>query len=652
MHRSQVEKLALIVVALMVAGYTWASDLPAGKYSEWTTEKEIFVPMRDGVHLDTDVWLPKGATEKLPTVLVRTPYDKDNLEEQVTDGWAEFFVTHGYAVVVQSERGRYFSQGDFQNILQGAGEDGYDTVEWIVKQPWSNGKVGTSGCSSSSENQPRLAAGNPPGLAALIAVGLGNGVGSIPGSITQGGFYRGGVPLLKAWGDWYAHMAPTERLLLPANSSQEQRIRLRKTYTLNPEDLLTGAELQTLAHLPSRDILRADGGALAAFDKYITWTPADPRWGEVNYINDGMKPRVPALYVEGWHDPAIAQTTYLFKYLQGLGTPNQHLIIAPGPHCSPSYERLVHHFVSTSAHDVAQPWSASAKASEVSKSLDKLDMAHLKVGELDIGDARYQGLDLGYSKLFLNWLDYWLKGDKGALEELPPVQLFIMGKGWVSDKQWPLGSTHFTTYYLTEDSSSSQWAGRGLLSRTESHKPGRASYIYDPSEPTPSLVDDYDSPAPDLRPLEARSDMLVYSTATLTKPLTIAGPIEVVLYVSSSGKDTDFMAKLTDVYSDGTSVKLTDDAFRVRYREGFDKRVLMDRGRVYEIKLTNMATAIRFPAGHRIRLDISSSSFPWYERNLNTGGNNYDESIGVAVENSVYHGSPHASHIVLPVLPD
>jgi uncharacterized protein len=156
----------------------------------------------------------------------------------------------------------------------------------------------------------------------------------------------------------------------------------------------------------------------------------------------------------------------------------------------------------------------------------------------------------------------------------------------------------------------------------------------------------------DQRPVEARKDVLVYSTSSLQKPVTIAGPVEVVLYVSSSAQDTDFMVKLVDVYPDGKAINLTQDAFRARYREGFDKKVLMQPGKVYKISLSEMVTAIRFPKGHRIRLDIASSNFPLFDRNLNTGRNNYDETTWVVAENSIHHGPHYPSHVVLPVLPD
>ena len=618
--------------------------MPAEQYKEWTIEKDIFVPMRDGIHLDTDVWLPKGVAGKLPTLLVRTPYEKDKKESQVKLGWAELFVKQGFAIVIQNERGRNFSEGDYQNILQGAGSDGYDTVEWIVKQPWSNGKVGAMGCSSSAEHQPRLAATNPPGLAALLPISAGNGMGDIPGNSTQGGFYRGGVPLLQVWGEWYAHDAPSERLLLPPNSSQAQRMRLRKSYS-SMGDADTGwSELKTLDHLPSRDVIREEGGALTAFDKYINWGPSDPRWHEAGYINAGDKPRVPALFMEGWHDPGVVETTRLFQYLQDQDVPDQYLIIGAGPHCAPAFEWAAQPAnlmkMADGAGNAAQKWGVLADIADQNP-------AQLKMGDLDVMDARYNGMDLGYSGLFLDWFAFWLKGEHNNVTQMPKVQLYVLGKGWITGSRWPLTGISYTEYYLGRPCD-----GVGSLSLSQPGEDGESRYIYDPGNPTPSLANDYATPATDQRPIESRKDVLVYSTGPLDRPVTIAGPIEVTLYVSSSAKDTDFMVKLTDVYPSGKSVKLTDDAFRLRYREGFDKKVSMQAGQVYKITLTNMAMAIQFAKGHRIRVDVSSSSFPWYERNLNTGGNNYDETSWVVAENSVHYGPRYPSHVVLPVLPD
>ncbi|MBL8266811.1 CocE/NonD family hydrolase, partial [Steroidobacter sp.] len=213
----------------LFAAMTWAGDLPPDKYKEWTTQQEIYVPMRDGVRLSTDVALPKGATGRLPTILIRTPYDRDRLDALMR---YDMYLKQGYAVVLQNERGRFFSEGDYSNYLQGASKDGYDTIDWIAKQPWSNGKVGTFGCSSPGEQQWPMAAANHPAHAAMIPYASGTAVGSIPGNETRGAFYRGGVPWIGMWAWWYSQLAASERLLLPADSTPEQRVRLRNTYSL------------------------------------------------------------------------------------------------------------------------------------------------------------------------------------------------------------------------------------------------------------------------------------------------------------------------------------------------------------------------------------------------------------------------------------
>lgn len=636
MRRSVAKALGtLFASALLTGSQAWAADLPAGKYTEWTTEKDIFVPMRDGIHLDTDVWLPKGATGRLPTVLVRTLYDKDKMENQSAGAgsWAEFFVKHGFAVVVQNLRGRYFSEGEYTNFLQGGKADGFDTIDWIIKQPWSNGKVGTTGCSDSGDTQWPTAAANHPAHMAMIPVSSGTAIGGAPANSTRGAFYRGGVPMVGIWAPEYAGQEPSERLLLPPQSTQEQRIRLRASYSLmSPPS--TWFSVSTIDHLPSQDILRAAGGALSAFDRYITWTPADRRWDEVQPVEANAKFQVPALLVDSWHDPTVGESTRLFKYLQDSGGSNQYLLVGAGDHCVSYNERR-----DLAGMDLQQ--------------LATSTLADLKIGDLEIGDARYNGADQSYTQLYLRWLNYWLRGEQNRVLDMPKVQLYVMGKGWITGDQWPLKETRYTTYFLSADTGVPHRQGAGLLSTSVPKYSNRQDgYLYDPADPTPSRGGDFEKFAVDQRAVEARKDVLVYSTAPLDKPVTVIGPIEVALYVSSSAKDTDFFVKLVDVYPDGKAIDLNNDAFRVRYREGFDKKVLMRPGDVYKITLPNMVTGVRFAKGHRIRLDIASSNFPNFERNLNTGGNNFDETKWVVAENSVHHGKQYPSHVVLPILPD
>jgi putative CocE/NonD family hydrolase len=633
MHRAFFKRRRILtIVAFVAVGGASAAELPPGSYTKWSIEREIFVPMRDGVHLSTTVVHPTGAPEKLPAILVRAPYD-DTSKWFPNAMWLDFFARQGYAIVLQDERGKGFSEGTYTNLLQGASTDGYDTIEWIVKQPWSNGKVAGFGYSSSGDTQWLMAGSNPPGLAAIIP-GSTWTVGNMPGNATQGAFYRGGVPMFGVWAWWYAYSGLSERLLLPPHSTQEQRIRLRNSYSqqfLFSKDFFMPShdpgravvDPSLFLHLPSQDVVRQFGGAETPFDQYITWTPGDKRWDQVELIDAGIQPRAPALHVTTWHDGAAGEVTRLFEYLQDHRTPNQYLIIGAGPHGAYFGENQLTDF---------------------------------KVGDLEIGDARYGGDEHGYQRLFLNWFEHWLKGEDNHVTEMPKVQLYILGQGWISGDHWPLKETRYRSYYLGGGAASGFKQGMGTLSGVPSNREQHDGYIYDPAVPTPSHGGAIgsatgDAVTLDQRPIEARKDVLVYSTPPLDESVTIAGPVQVVLFVSSSAKDTDFMVKLVDVYPDGKAINLCDDAFRMRYREGFDKKVLMQPAHVYKISLSDMVTATRFPKGHRIRLDVSSSNFPEYERNLNTGGNNYDETSGVVAENNVHHGPKYQSHIVLPVLP-
>lgn len=612
------------------------------------------MPMRDGARLSTDVIFPRGARGKLGTVLIRTPYDKDTGEIMVFAQGLDAFLSHGFAVVLQSERGRGFSEGIYHDYLQGASTDGADTLDWIVRQEWSNGRVGSAGCSSSAETQWPMAAGNHPAHAAMITAGDGSAVGDIPDNDTRGAFFRGGVPRLGLFAQWYTDFVPSERLSLPPDSTVEQRRRLRESYTSVPRALITDPDTESIRvdiakHLPSQDIARAVGGALNPFDRYITWGPADPRWRTVEMIGAGAHPHVPTLHVGTWHDPYVGETVRLFKYLQDSKTPNQYLIIGAGAHCSNMMEPLANLNVAELKH------SRYATNQRISDLKDIPNFSAMQVGDFFVGDTRFEGSDHGWTDLFLNWFDFWLGGSPHSLPEMPRVRLYIAGEGWRSGNQWPLEETQIRRYFLASNERS---AGRpstdtGTLSLARQVRETKETYRYDPTDPTPSLGGDASyAAAKDQRPVESRRDVLVFSTPPLEHPLTIAGPVSVLLSISSSAKDTDFIVKLVDVSPDGTAINLSDDAFRVRYREGFDRTTVMHPHQIYTIKLSNMVTAVRFAAGHRVRLDISSSSFPEYERNLNTGGNNYDETNGVIAENQIHMGSLHPSYVDLPVLPN
>jgi putative CocE/NonD family hydrolase len=278
---------------------------------------------------------------------------------------------------------------------------------------------------------------------------------------------------------------------------------------------------------------------------------------------------------------------------------------------------------------------------------------HTIIGERDLGDARIDLFDIQ-----LRWYDHWLKGIDNGVTDMPRVRYYLMGKNeWKSADAWPLPDTSFRKFHLHSDGRANSRHGDGKLSAPAPGDEPADRFTYDPATPVPSLggqacctgtaegAGGYDQST-----AEMRQDVLVYTSDPLEKGLEVTGPLEVVLYVASSAKDTDFTAKLVDVYPDGRAFNVQEGAQRMRYREGFAKNLRMKKGEVYEIHIDLHATSNYFGPGHRIRIDVSSSNFPRWDRNLNTGGNNYDETEWVTAENTVHHSKRYPSHLILPVI--
>jgi uncharacterized protein len=267
---------------------------------------------------------------------------------------------------------------------------------------------------------------------------------------------------------------------------------------------------------------------------------------------------------------------------------------------------------------------------------------HTVVGKRELGDAQFD-----YYNLYLRWYDHWLKGLDNGMATAPKVQIYVMGANkWRSENEWPLARTRFTKYYLHSDGHANSLGGDGVLSAEAPRDEASDQFRYDPKDPVPTVGEG----AQDQSEVERRTDVLVYSTPPLKAGVELTGTMELVLFVGSSARDTDFTAKLVDVYPNGTAFNLQDGVLRARYREGFNKKVWMKPGEVYPLKIDLHATSNYFPAGHRIRLEVSSSNFPRFDRNLNTGGNNYDESEGSIATNVVCHSRDRLSYIVLPVI--
>jgi putative CocE/NonD family hydrolase len=591
-------------------------------------EQKVMVPMRDGVRLATDIYRPK--TDKpVPVILSRTPYNFNPWRngELTTRNYQTAFrnVRRGYAYVVQNERGRYYSEGKW-DILGPPTTDGYDAIQWLAEQPWSNGKVGLIGCSSTAEWQMAVAALDPPGLAAVVPMGFGAGIGRVGEFYEQGNWYRGGVHqmLMTAWLYDYGFIQTFKnRPTFPADMTQEERVRVSKYFDLEAEVPEVDWS-EALWHLPLMDIIKNLGGPESVYEEMIQRKPNDPAWYKGGLYHDNMPFGAPSLWFISWYDISISPNLALVNHVSSHGEDpevagNQFAVIAPVCHCA-----------------------------------FYLRGKEIIVGERSMGEARFNT-----EGLVNKWFDYWLKGeDNGVLEETPKFQYYTMGLNkWQSSETWPPQNTEMVTLYLNSKGKANSVFGDGKLTFSlpgpKAHPDG---FTYDPHFPVPlhgggfcCMGSKYQPGSFDQRQIEARHDILVYSTEPLKEGVEISGPVEITLYVSSDVKDTDFTVKLVDVYPDGRAYNLCDTIQRVRYREGYDKEVFMEKGRVYKVPVSSMSTSNYFLPGHRIRIEVSSSNFPRYARNLNTGGNNFDETEGVVAHNKVHHSDIYPSQIRVPM---
>jgi putative CocE/NonD family hydrolase len=582
------------------------------------------VPMRDGVRLATDIYRPKNV-EKAPIIFSRTPYNfnswSDGEQNTRTANQAYEAVKRGYAYVVQNERGRYFSEGEW-DILGVPLTDGYDAFTWMKDQPWSNGKIGTYGCSSTAEWQMAVAALDHPSHAAMVPQGYGAGVGRVGEYMEQGNWYRGGVEQLLFFSWLYSVEHDKFKPRIPAGAAQEDLIRISRFYDLAPENPKVDMA-ESLKHLPIKDILQNMNGKREIFDKMVVRKPNDPEWYTGGLYHDDMEIGVPSFWFTSWYDVSISPNLALFNHVRSNSKDkeirdNQYLVIAPTLHCG--YTRATENTI---------------------------------VGERSVGDAR-----LNYEEQIYSWWDLWLKGEKNDFKEKTPrVQFYTMGSNkWQASEEWPPADTKMVTYYLNSNGDANSLFGEGSLTEKQPSKDKPDSFVYDPMNPVTSLGGNVcctgnavKGGAFNQQSMEARSDILVYTTDVLTEGVEVSGFIESTLYVSSDAKDTDFTVKLIDVYPDGTAYNLDETIQRARFREGYDKEVFMEDGKVYKLDLTPLSTSNYFEKGHRIRIEVSSSNFPRFARNLNTGGNNYDESEAVVAHNKVHHSKKYSSQIKLPI---
>ncbi len=587
--------------------------------------EDLMVPMRDGVRLATDVYRPvrdgKPVDEKLPILFHRTPYDKKGSSRAEQ---ARFFAAHGYVVVLQDLRGCYQSEGTFTKYI-GEGQDGYDAIEWLASQPYTDGKVGMYGTSYAAHVQANAAKLKPPHLRTMV--------------VNMGGMSNGWDHKIRNHGAFELQQVtwafsqlgaetddPNVRAMLEEERVQDWLRALPLRKGLNPLSVAPNFEDYVLTMMT-----RAD------YDDY--WKHPDINW--VEYYDQTAD--IPMILISGWYDSYAGGTIQNYVGLS---------------------ERL-----SAPVHLLMGPWVHSGN-----------NRSH--AGEVAFGpDAAIRDF---HREFHLRWFNRYLKDEAKEAGTEAPVRIFVMGTGdghkdtdgrmfhggyWKDADSWPLPGTELTSFYFHPDGT--------LDKKMPADNVVPTTYVYDPNDPVPTIggafsstgpvffpgayhqkerEDIYGSSPPYL-PLKARPDVVVFQTGPLEEAVEVVGPITVRLFASSTAKDTDFTAKLIDVYPSskdypaGFEMNLTDGILRARYRNSPENPVLMQPGEIVELTIEPFPTANVFKKGHRIRIDISSSSFPRFDVNPNTG-----EPLGrnrrmVTAENSIFHDADHPSHVVLPIVP-
>lgn len=598
-----------------------------GSAQNWAvqTMSNVMVPMRDGVVLATDIYRPASdgtmAPGPFPVLLERTPYDKaapDNVD------MGRYFARRGYVCVIQDVRGRFASAGDWYPFAKEA-PDGYDTVEWLAAQPWCDGQVGTMGGSYCGSDQSALATLDPPHLKTMIvAVGAAS---YYHASMRQNG------ALEQRFIVYAFRMATTSRealadpglrtLLLDAYANVHEwfgrvpfrkgvsALRLLPSYEQWVIDILTQGDYGSYWHQRGYDIVR-------------------------HYPDHAD---VPTLYIGGWYDSYARATCENYAALSRLKQSRQMLLMGPWTHGG---------------------WQETF------------------AGDVDFGTASH----IHYHDVRLAWFDHFLKGKHTEFAQSRPVRIFVMGSGddtrnyagrlhhgghWRTEADFPLPDTQFTPWYLQAD-------GR-LTRHAPSVAAGVSRFTFDPRDPVPTIGGGISAAAPimepgafdqrgntrffgchDSLPLNARSDVLSFTSEPLPRDMEITGPVMVRLFVSSSAPDTDFTAKLLEVippctdYPEGLAINLTDSILRTRYRNSWTEPELMQEGRIYALEFALYPTSNLFKVGHQVRVDISSSNFPRFDVNPNTGGALGTERRFKPADQVVYHEREHPSHIVLPLI--
>lgn len=580
---------------------TWKIALSSWRHGV-QVDHGIVVAMPDGVRLRASLYLPRAAHGPLPTVLVRLPYHRLRYGEGYNS--ALFFARHGYAALVQDLRGTGDSEGEFLP-WRDAADDGAATLDWIARQPWSTGKVGTFGCSAMGETQFVLARKNHPAHAAMIPSGAGGAVGSALGRGNYFGVFEGGVLQLASAFGWFVHQGAKDARAPGAAAFD------------------TAAHLQSL---PVSSLVSRVRPAPNGYSDFLATALDDPAWATWGYLTDADRTDVPALVFNTWGDQTVGDTLAWAEYSRqtagAAGADRQKVVIAPGNHCEHEFRRVPDRF----------------------------------------GDLPIDGAEQAYRTWYLQWFDHWLRGQGNALAAQPPYRFFMLVENrWHDADRWPPAPARSQRWYLGSEGRANSAGGNGRLTAQPVPVAESDGYRYDPGDPVPSrggpiccTGDGRDRAGPvDQAEVEAREDVLVYSAPPLEDDLRIAGPLRLHLTFSSDAPDTDLVARLTHVWPDGRSTNIQEGALRLRHRNGLAAAAPLREGERYEVDVDMRSIAYLVPRGHRWRLHVTSSSFPRLERHLNGAGRNADATVSRIAAQRVHYGvAGDASYVVLPVLPN
>ncbi|MDP6823595.1 MAG: CocE/NonD family hydrolase [Dehalococcoidia bacterium] len=566
-------------------------------------ELNVAIEMRDGVTLHADVYRP-GGEDPCPVILQRTPYDKRGAAAVNV----LMAVERGYAIVLQDVRGRFQSGGAFDTFVNEA-NDGYDTVEWIAEQPWSNGKIGMIGASYVGATQWLAASAKPPHLTAIFPRVTAS-------DYHEGWTYQGGVFELGFNVSWGIRLAAANARHLgdELDLSDERVAELARTVDDIDDAFWT-------LPLDQQPFMNAQTSPY--FFDWLNHPAEDGFWSGIRIEDKHHDIQTPAYNLGGWYDIFLMGTLRNYVNMRENGGSDE---------------------ASAGQKLIIGPWS------------------HSSIGQNVVGDEDFThqatAVGVNLDELTLRWYDHWLKGEDNGIIDEPPVKIFVMGENeWRDENEWPLARAERTRYYLHSDGRAHSPSEHGVLSVEPPTDERPDVYLYDPQAPVSTLGGPLccgGVPLPDgpknHAEKEERADILVYSTPELEKDVEVTGPVTVSLWASTSAADTDFTGMLLDVRPCGCAVNLTDGIVRARYQDSRKRPHHVDPNLPKRFDIDLVATSNVFKKGHRIRLEISSSNFPRFARNLNTGLWADNDEIAVAT-NTVFHDSHHESYLELDIIP-